>query len=171
MKKYTYCFIRYIYDRVKGEFVNVGIVLHTPEDRYLGCRFLESTGFVKRLFNGLVDDNKLKSILRNIENLIDDKAEALKKELEFEKCDILAILNSLFPKENGAIEISNVMGGLVDNSEKRLKELYLDYVDRNIVKRIKVNTTDRDIYASLTIEARKNKLKIDKKTIGTKYLS
>lgn len=171
MKKYTYCFIRYIYDRVKGEFVNVGIVLHTPEDRYLGCRFIESAGFVKRLFNGMVDESKLNSTLNNIENMIDDKAESLEKELEFEKTDVIGILKSIFPKENGAIEISEVMGGLVDDSDKRLKELFLEYVDRSKMRKERVNTTDRDLYGQLTVAARKNRLKIYKKTLGTKNFS
>lgn len=171
MKKYTYCFIRYIYDKVKGEFINVGIALHTPEERYLGCRFIESSGFVKRLFNGMVDEHKLNSTLKNIENMIDEKAESIEKELEFEKTDVIGILKSLFPKENGAIEISEAMGGLVDDSDKRLKELFLAYVDRSKMRKERVNTTDRDLYGQLTVAARNNKLKIHRKILGTKNFS
>ena len=41
MKPFEYQIVRYLHDRVTGEFVNVGIILFAPEERLLFSKTIQ----------------------------------------------------------------------------------------------------------------------------------
>jgi len=50
MKKYQFQIVRYIHDRISGEFVNVGIIVYMPESRFLKSRFINKFSRISQLF-------------------------------------------------------------------------------------------------------------------------
>jgi hypothetical protein len=48
-KACSYFLVRYIPNLLRNEGLNIGILLHCPEERYLGCRFAEDFRWLRRL--------------------------------------------------------------------------------------------------------------------------
>lgn len=63
--------LRYVPDIVRNEGLNVGVLLHCPEDRYLGCRIASDFRRVRR-FDARADLKLLGALQRDFENQIDE---------------------------------------------------------------------------------------------------
>ncbi|MBK8521464.1 MAG: DUF3037 domain-containing protein [Chitinophagaceae bacterium] len=49
-EKYQFQIVRYIHDRITGEFVNVGIIVYMPESRFLKSRFINKFSRISQFF-------------------------------------------------------------------------------------------------------------------------
>ena len=48
--RYTFIVLRYVHDIVNAEFVNVGVVLNAPDQKFLGARMNAKFGRITRFF-------------------------------------------------------------------------------------------------------------------------
>lgn len=69
MKSYEYQVLRYLPDRVSGEFVNVGLAMYCPEDRFLAVETIHKSARLKEFFPSL-DFRYLLAGLKHIQKSI-----------------------------------------------------------------------------------------------------
>jgi len=124
MKQYTYQIIRYLPDRVSGEFVNVGLVMFNAEEKFLQAKTIRKIGRVKHLFPQVASTSftrKLKKISDKF-NSINSK---WKTELDFNKfAEIKSVTKMVFPDDDSAVIFSPVLTGIDISLESAFEDLY-----------------------------------------------
>lgn len=116
-KGYTYQLVRYIHDQSTSEFVNVGIIVYHSESKFLKSRFLNKFGRVLNLFNGEPDVDFLKNYLEQFEEGINN--------IDCNKFnDIDCITSSILPKDDSALQCSDVFGGIDTDFDSALTDMF-----------------------------------------------
>lgn len=76
LKECAYFLIQYVPDLVRGEFLNVGLLLHCPVENYLGCLFTDDYRRIKR-FHPQADLEYLRELQQDFEQQIDEHGDQL----------------------------------------------------------------------------------------------
>lgn len=71
LKECSLLLVQYIPDLVRGEFLNIGLLLHCPQERYLGCLFTDDWRRIKR-FHPRADLEYLRELQQDFEQQIDE---------------------------------------------------------------------------------------------------
>jgi len=145
MKKYQYQIIRYVHDHFTGEYVNVGVVLYSKEDRFLSC---QTTSKYHRITNMFPEANGrwIIRVLNNYKAKINSVSEEL-NEL-FEPSEYLEqITNSICIRDNNAIQLSEVKMALDIKMDVALKDLYTSQVEKYFLHKTDAGTlNDEDVW-------------------------
>lgn len=145
MKQYTYQIIRYLPDRVSGEFVNVGLVVFSNEEKFLKAKTINKIRRVKHLFPQ-VSARALTKKLRSISNQINSIAVKWSKELDFYKFEtIKSVTKSVFPEDDSSILFSSVLTGIDISFDIAFEDLYERLVNQHNVESEKY-LTDKDVW-------------------------
>lgn len=147
MKKYQYQIVRYIHDRVTSEFVNVGIIVFQPETQFLQSKFISKFGRVSQFFSD-VNGHYLLSTLKQFEKEI-KRIAATKSELFFDYTHISQITNSILPKDDSALECSEVLFGIDINPQSALDDLFDRLVVKYIAETEKDTMDDRNVWRNV----------------------
>jgi hypothetical protein len=127
---YSYTVLRYVHDVVTGEFVNVGVVLYVPSTAFLGVQVTTSVSRAKKFF-GRVDSDFLRDLLRHAERSLERMARELTASPLFEsQDDALTFAERVIPRDDSALQLSPVGGGITDDPSKALERLFDRYVNR-----------------------------------------
>ena len=76
LKRCSLYLVQYVPDIVRGEFLNIGLFLHSPEENYLGCVFTDDFRRIKR-FHPQADLEFLRELQQDFEQQIDDHSDEL----------------------------------------------------------------------------------------------
>jgi hypothetical protein len=126
MKNYQYQIVRYVHDHFTGEFVNVGIVLYSKNEKFLAFQYSNNLTRVSHLFPG-VNTPWLKRTLHGIQQQIELVAKQW-NEL-FEPADLLEqITQSIYPPDDSALQFGKPLMGIDPNLEAALQHLFCTYV-------------------------------------------
>jgi hypothetical protein len=124
---YTYSILRYRHDPVAGEQLNVGVVLHSSERRFLGARFRKNYGRLSKAFPD-VDGSTLRQDLGRIEK-------AFEKLTKKEGSDLLSIdsnaetfATKIVGPDDGSLVWSELGSGTTENPEATLEKLFFRFV-------------------------------------------
>ena len=151
MKTYEYQVLRYLPDRVSGEFVNVGLVLFQSEERFLKAGFVRSISRVSSFFPGL-DGRSLQRRLRHLETMLEDFTDrlSLDRQVRLERpAGLQSITNRFLVSDDTALQFSEVRTGLDDDMELAFSELY-DRLIENYTPGINEDVrTDYDVWKKL----------------------
>lgn len=151
MKTYEYKVLRYLPDRVSGEFVNVGLVLFQQEERFLKAGFVRSVSRVSSFFPGL-DGRSLQRRLRHLEGMLDDFANhlnAARQVLLERPTSLESITNRFLVSDDTALQFSESKFGLDDDFDLTFSELY-DRLVENYTPNISEDVrTDYDVWKKL----------------------
>ena len=123
MKKYQYQIIRYLHDRVTGEFINVGVIVYSPEYQYLNCKIITKYGRITSFFQG-ADGRAIFKTLRHFEKEI-TRAKQLFPELRLPVPEDLAELTrKILPDDDSSLILTEVKKGIDLDFNKSLADLY-----------------------------------------------
>lgn len=128
MLSYQYQLVRYIHDRSTSEFVNVGVVIFHPETRFVKSCFISKYGRISNFFSE-VDGHFLISFLKQFEKDVNDISKK-SDELFFTYKNISEITLSILPKDDSAIECSEVKYGVGIDIDSALHTLYEVFVNK-----------------------------------------
>lgn len=128
MKTYQYQLVRYIHDRVTGEFANIGVIVFHPESRFLKSRFITKYGRISQFFNN-VNGTYLLNTLRNFEKQIWIIAKR-SNELFYNYKNINDITEALLPKDDSALVCSDVFYAIDIDFDSALLDLFERMVDK-----------------------------------------
>lgn len=145
MKTYQYQLIRYMHDQFTGEFLNLGVVVLSPENQFLDCKVVTMYHRLNNFFpqaNGRLVIRILKHFKNEIK-LVSEKLGEL-----FQPIDNLAnITNRILPKDDSAIYLSEVKVAIDIDLGAALDDLYRDMVGKYLIKPENTNTlTDEDVW-------------------------
>lgn len=126
---YSYTILRYVHDIVAGEFVNLGVILYSPQAAFLGARISTSVSRVKRFF-GRVDSDHLRDTLRHIEREIGNIERRGEASSLLMEVDALTFAERIVPRDDSALQFSPVGAGVTDEPQIALERLFDRYVNR-----------------------------------------
>lgn len=116
-KRCTYSLVRYVPDLTKGEVMNIGILLHCPEEEYLGCLFTADMRRIKH-FHPQADLTLLRGLQQDFEQQI-DRHEAY----------LAPYLETMHQTLSNMIQLAPPRFCLLADPQAQLPELFRRYVD------------------------------------------
>jgi len=149
MKKFQYQTLRYMPDRLSGEFINLGAVVLAPVPQTLYFRFYNRTG---RLHNFFPEVNSLfvKQTINKIEAGLFRLKENLGAPLFAEKVTSLEILtNQVLPKDDSSLFFSEVKTVLDIDGETLLQELFERLITRHILDEDRTSIQDSEVWTRI----------------------
>lgn len=151
MKTYEYQLLRYLPDHVSGEFVNVGLVLFEPKQRFLKAGVIRSVSRVSSFFPGL-DGRNLHRRLRHLEAMIEEFSDRLNLDrqvvLEY-PANLQSITSRYLVNDDTALQFSDVKTGLDDDLSLTFTELYDRLVENYMPDVSEDIRTDHDVWRKL----------------------
>ncbi|MDZ7717019.1 MAG: DUF3037 domain-containing protein [Balneolaceae bacterium] len=130
MKSYQYQIIQYVHDHFTGEYVNVGIVVYSPENKYLACRITNKYQRITSMFseaNGIW----IMRVLRDFESQLNQTAEKM-SELFQPSDEIENVTGNIIPNDDTAIRFSESQIGVDIDYNVALEDLFNSLVEKYI---------------------------------------
>jgi hypothetical protein len=164
--QYTFTTLRYVHDVVSGEFVNVGVVVHSADSRFVGAKMRHGSGRVKHVFPDL-NTRALRSVLRELENSFAHLAKKVNSQLDlagFANAEAVAL--SILPRDESALQWSPVGSGVSADLNATVERLYGRFVARYDVKG-SARRGDEDVWRPVRdeIASRNIQLKLEEKIL------
>jgi hypothetical protein len=129
--KFYFSLMRYVYDPLSQEFVNIGVVIYSPEIAFLRATFTTRYRRISKMF-GHIDGASFRALSRYIDNQIAILSDEMNKGLLFKdsKKDLQSILGEILPADEGSIRFVAGGVGVTEDPSKSLETLYQRYVSR-----------------------------------------
>jgi len=155
-KKYIFTTIKFVPDLVTGEFVNIGVLIWSKEEKFLGVKLINSTKRITHVFPSS-NGRYLNSFLKSLKGTVD------KIQLELEGLDISTfkaftdVCSRIFPFDDGSLQWGPQGTGLSNDLNNTLSQLYKRLVISEL-KQEKKPITDNDTWKIFSKELKKRNL-------------
>lgn len=116
LKECAYFLVQYVPDLVRGEFMNIGLFLHSPEEKYLGCLFTDDFRRIKR-FHPQADLEYLRELQQDFEQQIDEHGE-----------DLEAYVRAVRDSFSNLLQVAAPRTCLLDDPQSEIHDLFARYV-------------------------------------------
>ena len=124
LTSYTYTVLRYVHDITTGEFVNVGVALYAPEQRYIGALCRPTYGRLNKVFPG-INAEYFKSLMRHIQFQFEKLGEEVATELPLKTArSVLELAHGILPHDDSALQWSPAGAGRTDDPALTLERLF-----------------------------------------------
>jgi len=165
---YSTITLRYMHDVVTGEFANIGVVLYSPEQRFLEARFTTSYERLNAIFLK-IDHLHYRALMRYMANRIDEIGADIRDGLNVPPVTGLTeIVRQVLPPDDSSLQWSEPGGGFTENPAATLDELYKRLVERYVAGAEQVSRTDDEIAKPFKARLGRTAEKLSKKKIETK---
>jgi Protein of unknown function (DUF3037) len=127
MIPYQFASIRYVHNIATEEFVNIGIVLWTPNERKVHYKISTNYGRLSSFFDGFNSigyQRMIKEMRRKI--FVASRDESL-----LQIADIEGVLHHLMPAEDGCFQWSEPMSGVTRDAKQRVDRIYQETIGRH----------------------------------------
>ena len=153
-KQYSYTVLRYIHDITTEEFINVGVVLYSPQEKFLSAACTNKYGRLSRMFFD-IEGEQFKQVVKNIQDRINEWGSRIHQELEFEKLPdfVNKIVDKILPPDDGSLQFSDIGKGLTENLSETLDELFVRYVAKYLEKPDLRSRSDEEVLKSFKKES------------------
>ncbi len=146
MTPFQYQVLRYVHDRVTGEFVNVGVVLLAPQERQLRAQMLRKTQRVSRFFHD-INGRRLLVTLRDIERQCRAYGQQIEAPLHFEAVESLtAITQQIICPNDAAWQWGPLQRGIAVSLDHSFTDLYGRLVEHYTDEPETPRPTDKDVW-------------------------
>ena len=150
---FSYVVLRYMHDVFTREFVNVAVLVHAPKSGFLRLQGVHSTTRVKKFFPG-VQSEPLSKILRFLETRCKEMETKHKSELPDRTIGAAEIASCLLPTDDSALQWNDTGGGITEDPEKTLQDLFERLVARHERAQPAVRREDEDVWKPFEQEFR-----------------
>jgi Protein of unknown function (DUF3037) len=123
--------VQYVPDVVRGEFLNIGLFLFSPEENYLGCLFTDDFRRVKR-FHPQADLEFLRELQQDFEQQIDEHSDELE-----------SYLGWMEQSFSNLVQIAPVRACLLSDPATEIQDLFNRYVGARVAGPLPVDTRVR----------------------------
>ena len=120
LKECAFYVVHYVPDLLRGEYLNIGLFLHSPVERYLGCMFTDDLRRIKR-FHPQSDSEFLRELQQDFEEQIDLHA-----------ADLEAYLKSMEETFSNLIQLEPPRSCLLADPQAELQNIFERYVGRRL---------------------------------------
>jgi hypothetical protein len=130
-EKFYFSLLRYVYDPLTQEFVNIGVVLYSPSFSFLRASFTDRYGRISKMF-GRIDGSSFRATTRFIERQISQVSTRMERGVLFDdpKESLQSILNEVMPPDDSSIRFVPGGVGITEDPSESLVELFERYVTR-----------------------------------------
>jgi hypothetical protein len=165
---YSSITLRYVHDVVTGEFANIGVVLYSPEQRFLEARFTTSYERLNAIFLK-IDHLHFRGLMRYMANRFDEIGADIRDGLQIPPVTALKeIVRQVLPPDDSSLQWSEQGGGFTDDPGKTLEELYERLVERYVEGAEQVSRSDDEIAKPFKAKLGKAAEKLQAKRIEAK---
>jgi len=145
MKKYQYQLIRYLHDHFTGEYVNVGVVVYSKDERFLASKTTNRYQRVKHMFPE-ADGRWIMHVLGNFNQQIRKTSQEL-NELFTPSDSLEQITTGIIVRDNAAIQLTETKLAIDIDLNAALNGLYNSQVEKYIVSKVDKNSLlDEDVW-------------------------
>jgi Protein of unknown function (DUF3037) len=142
---YSTITLRYLHDVVTGEFANIGVVLYSPDQRFLEVRFTTSYERLNAIFLK-IDHLHYRALMRYMANRFDEIAADIRDGLNVPPVTALKeIVRQVLPPDDSSLQWSEPSGGFTEDAATTLEDLFKRLVERYIAGAEQVSRTDEEI--------------------------
>ncbi len=144
---YSYCLLRYCQDREAGEFANIGVLMWSPQARFLG--FQGSHRFARLThFFGDLDRDGYRLLVAHVERRFDQMAEEVQNALPLEPLPVSAreLASRVVPEDDGALLWSPARGGITESPAEEMKKVYDRFIGRHHEMREATRRDDAEVF-------------------------
>lgn len=165
---YAYVTLRYVHDVVTGEFVNVGVVVYAPSERYLEARFTSSYERLNAVFLK-IDHANYRNLVRHLSHRFIELAAELREGLNLTPLQgIEELVRRVLPQDDSSLQWSSMGGGFSENLPETVGQLYARLVERYARSGEVASRDDEDIAKPFRARLRKAAEKLREKRIVAK---
>lgn len=134
MIAYTFTLLRYVHDVGAGEFANVGVVAWSDRAG-LHFRVSDRYGRLSKFFADF-DGLSYRRVIKHVEDRLRARQSDLAQGdlLGEQPSDLMALVYSIVPPDDSALQWSPLMGGITDDLARRVDELFDELVLRHEAK-------------------------------------
>lgn len=126
---YKFAILRFSFDPLTEEFVNAGVVVYCPKERYFRARVTSSYARASRLFVK-IDGTRFRHMTRFIEDRIRAAGGNLETGLEFEgNLTLETLLSRILPPDDSSFRFAAIKGGITEDLDESLASIFERYVD------------------------------------------
>lgn len=143
--RYTYLILRYMHDIVAGEQLNVGVVVYSPQAKYLAALCRPTYLRLSQAFPGIKGES-FKSTSRFIQNEIERLADRMCSNETSNPLSLNDILTRILPRDESAFQWSEEAFGVTTDLSKTLGELYERLVTHYDDRVQPARRTDDDVW-------------------------
>lgn len=149
MNTYEYQVLRFLPDRVGGEFVNLGVVVYDPVHQKLSGKFYSKITRVSGFFP-TINSRYLASTLKFLQTQFDAICEQLNSEMLFEKYDsVEEITKKVLPKDDSALFFTEAKKLLEVTLDIAVEDLYEKFVLHYIHDADREYVTDKEVWNTI----------------------
>jgi len=112
--------VQYVPDLVRGEYVNIGVLLHSPQEKYLGCLFTDDFRRIKH-FHPRADLKLLRQLQAHFEMEIDQHGADLEGYLQFMRRSF-----------SNLIQVSEPRSFRLAEPQSEIQDLFARYVGQRL---------------------------------------
>jgi hypothetical protein len=160
--------LRYLHDVVTGEFANIGVVLYSPEQRFLEARFTTSYERLNAVFLK-IDHLHFRALMRYLSNRFDEIAADIRDGLHVPPVTALKeIVRQVLPPDDSSLQWSEPGGGFTEDAAATLDELFKRLVERYVAGAEQVSRNDEEIAKPFKARLGRTAEKLAEKKIETK---
>lgn len=147
---YSFCFLRYFHEPLSGEFANIGVLVWAPRRQYLGFEATNRYARLSRFFGGFESGDYLNLVSRlrtRFRQLADNYADAdgfLPMEAREESAREVAL--RVVPHDSAALQWSMSGGGLTEDPEAELADLFQRHIARHDEEERKSGRNADEVY-------------------------
>ncbi len=129
MIPYEFSVLRYSYDPLTQEFINVGIVLYSSAANFMQARVNTNYGRASKMF-GRIDGTRYRFLLRHLQNKLDDMGLDLIQGKLFDSpaANLEVSLSRILPLDDSSLRFDRGGAGISDNLSKTCEKIYRRYV-------------------------------------------
>ena len=145
-KNYDFSILKYVHDRITGEFVNIGAVIYCKEEKLLKLKCKSRTTRVSAIFPDL-DRTHLKSVLKHISNHFNEINNRIKHGLDFEgETPLSSFIAETLKNDDSALQWSKISSGLSLEPVSELERIFERYVSFHDAPDTRERRTEQDIW-------------------------
>jgi len=136
--------LRYSYDVVTGEWLNLGLILACHDRHFIGAQFIPSFSRITTAFPR-ADAVHLRRLCGVIENQCLELQARLNSELDFD-ADPFSILSAILPADDSGLRFSEPLFGLCVDPKETLSLLFERYVMRSVDAKKRTSRQEADVW-------------------------
>lgn len=150
-RPFSFCVLRYVHDPVAGESMNVGVVVYSPEAKFLDLRLMYSYRRLSEAFAGFDADGyrrTLRSLYEEVTRTRDRLFSTMLTAANKLPDDAASAVRSLWPDQQLSLRIGDSLTGLSDDLALTTRNLFDRFVESQYARAHEERRTDDQVWES-----------------------
>jgi Protein of unknown function (DUF3037) len=129
--EYQFSVLRYVFDPITQEFVNVGVALYAPQHGFIRAICTTHYSRISKMFSR-IDGGPFRTMTRFIQDKVSVLQDEINRGLLFNdpKEKLHTLLGRILPEDDSALSFVHGGVGITDDPDKTLSHLFSRYVSQ-----------------------------------------